>query len=176
MRLAKIVFFITDDCNFNCKYCYHKKNNSYIKKETIEDTMNFFLPKLPENYTIHFSGGEPLLAFDLIKHTASLLKKKNTEFKKKVTYTLTSNGSLISEEIIRFFNDNNFSVGISFDGYAQNKTREKGSFDQMVSVIKKILKYPDIRLDTSSVFTPETINELSESMKFIILNRGNLSM
>lgn len=51
---------------------------------------------------------------------------------------------------------------------AQEVNRNKGSFEKIVSAIKESLKYPEINLEVNSVFTPETINLLSESIQFIM--------
>jgi hypothetical protein len=46
--------------------------------------------------------------------------------------------------------------------------RKKGSFEKTVSITEEILNYPDIALEVNSVFTPTTVDRLSESIKFII--------
>ncbi|KKM63011.1 hypothetical protein LCGC14_1515820, partial [marine sediment metagenome] len=57
---------------------------------------------------------------------------------------------------------------LSFDGLAQDILRKKGSFKKTVSVVEEILNCPDIDLEVNSVFTPTTVDYLSESIKFII--------
>jgi len=96
------------------------------------------------------------------------LNKKNIEFKKKANYSITTNGSLITEEMIQFFNEHKFSVELSFDGVAQEILRKKGSFKKTVSIIEEFLNYPDIDLEVNSVFAPTTVDYLSESIKFIM--------
>jgi sulfatase maturation enzyme AslB (radical SAM superfamily) len=126
------------------------------------------LPKLGKNYHFNFYGGEPLLYFDLIRKTIPFLNEKNKLFKKKVNYSLTTNGSLITEEIIQFFSKHKFSVELSFDGLAQDVLRTKGSFKKTVSIIEELLNYPDIDLEINSVFTPTTVDYISDSIKFIM--------
>lgn len=134
----------------------------------LKQILNFFLPWLTKNYYLNFYGGEPLLCFPLIKKAVSFLNCKNKEVNKKSYYSITTNGSLITEEIIQFFNKNRFSVELSFDGLAQNLARDKGSFGKIVSLIKELLKYPNINLEINSVFSSETISYLSESIRFIM--------
>jgi sulfatase maturation enzyme AslB (radical SAM superfamily) len=137
------------------------------------------LPFLTDRYNLNFYGGEPLLCFDLIEQTVSFLEEKNRESGKAAHYGLTTNGSLITEEIIRTFSRHRFLVEFSFDGLAQDIQRKSGSFDDTVSNIVKILKFPDIRLEVNSVFTPETVDHISGSIAFI-MNLGvrdiNLSL
>jgi len=68
------------------------------------------LPHLTENYYLNFYGGEPLLSFELIKQTISLLNNANKESGKKSDYSITTNGSLLSDEIIQFLDEHKFSV------------------------------------------------------------------
>lgn len=137
--------------------------------------LDFFLPQLTKNYYINFYGGEPLLSLNLIRETISLLNYKNIEFSKKSHYSITTNGSLFSEEVIQFLNEYKFSIELSFDGLAQDINRKKGSFEKIVFCIKELLKYPSIHLETNSVFTPETVGYLSESIQFIMgLNVPNI--
>ena len=57
---------------------------------------------------------------------------------------------------------------MSFDGLAQEALRNRGSFKKTVSIIEELLNYPDIDLEVNSVFTPTTVDHLSESIKFIM--------
>jgi sulfatase maturation enzyme AslB (radical SAM superfamily) len=137
------------------------------------------LPFLTNHYSLNFYGGEPLLCFDLMRQTLAFLDKKNREFKKKVRYSITTNGSLITDNILRTLSDRKFSVIFSFDGLAQAVHRKPGNLEEAVSNIQKIQKFPAIHLEVNSVFTPETVDLLSESMDFI-MNLGiadiNLSL
>jgi sulfatase maturation enzyme AslB (radical SAM superfamily) len=126
------------------------------------------LPHLTTSYYLNFYGGEPLLAFDLIQKTLSILDKKNKELKKRAVYSLTTNGSLLNEDILQFLNQHKFQVELSFDGFAQDIQRKKGTFEKMVSAVNELLKYPNIDLETNSVFLPQTVHYLSKSMIFLM--------
>ncbi len=51
---------------------------------------------------------------------------------------------------------------------AQDVLRKKGSFKKTVSTIEELLDCPDIDLEVNSVFTPTTVDYISESIKFIM--------
>ncbi len=51
---------------------------------------------------------------------------------------------------------------------AQDSQRKKGTFKKIVSTIKELLNCPDIDLEVNSVFSPETVDRISESMEFIM--------
>jgi len=168
MEFYSFTFIVTEDCNFNCTYCYKKKNKIYITDPIIEKSIEFFFPYLSKECYINFYGGEPILAFEKIKKIIYILESKNKKLKKNIHYSMTSNGSLINDKILQFLNQYKFSLMISFDGYAQEISRKKGSFTKTISVIKKILNYPQIKLEINSVFTQKTVGTISKSISFIL--------
>lgn len=170
MNFKEIMLMVTEDCNYNCKYCYQTKENKYMNWLTAKRAILFFLnlPTLPQSYQFLFYGGEPLLNFELIKKSVFFIEEKNELLNKKANFAITTNGSLLTKKILKFLNEHKFKVELSFDGFAQNKGREKGTFKQSISLIKEILTYPQISLFVNSVFTSETINHLSESIKLIL--------
>ena len=167
MDLYSFTFFVTEDCNFSCSYCYQKKRKKYIKAATIEKAVDYFFPLLTEDCYINFYGGEPLLAFDKIRHAVDYIQEKNRGKKKRIQYSITTNGSLIDDNILEFLNQYSFLLLLSFDGIVQDKSRQKGSFKEIIRVIKKIFDKPDIDLETNSVFTHETVGNLSKSIQSI---------
>jgi uncharacterized protein len=168
MEFSSFTFFMTEDCNFDCSYCYQRKEKKYIDSTTLEKAIDFFLPFFLEECYINFYGGEPLLAYEQILHAVNYIQEKTKMQKKKLRYAITTNGSLITDEILKFLNRHNFSLLLSFDGIAQDKFRKRGSFKKIVSVIKKIQKNPNIRLETNSVFTPASVGYLSKSIRSIV--------
>jgi sulfatase maturation enzyme AslB (radical SAM superfamily) len=133
-----------------------------------QEGRGFFLPFLTDTYYINFYGGEPLLCFDLIEKSIDFLAGKTGEYGKKPQYSLTTNGSLLTDEIIRTLDTHAFSVVFSFDGYAQDIQRKEGSFHRSVAHIQKILEHPDIRLEVNSVFTSRTAGYIADSISLII--------
>ena len=129
--------------------------------------LRFFHPYFAEQCFIDFYGGEPLLAFDEIRRAVLLMEALSKKRARQVRYALSTNGSLLNDDILDFLERHSFSVLLSFDGYAQDISRKKGSFDFLVSVIPKILTRPRISLETNSVFTSETIGYLSTSIQLI---------
>lgn len=167
MEFSGFTLIVTEECNFNCPYCYQKKGKRHLDASIIEKAIDFFFSFLTEESFINFYGGEPLLAFDQIRHAVNYIQYKNKKEKKQIRYSITTNGSLLDDDILQFLDQHKFSVLLSFDGYAQETYRKKGSLDQIVSIIKKIIRKTDIALETNSVFTPKTIKYLSKSIRFI---------
>ena len=174
MMISNLTFIVTDDCNYNCSYCLQNKEKKNITHETIKAAVDFFYPHLKsrDKIRIGFYGGEPLLAFDKIKYTVLLLEGKNQEEKKDLEFTMTTNGSLLTGEMLAFFNEHGFALQLSFDGLAQEKGRKKGTLLQMLRVMKQIQAQPGITFEINSVFTPLTAGVFSKSLCFIIAQGG----
>ncbi|MFC2163771.1 radical SAM protein [Acidobacteriota bacterium] len=159
---------VTDDCNYRCNYCPQSKEKNNLDLVSIDKALVFFPPYLADPCYINFYGGEPLLGFYQIKHVVEHLDRVEQESKKKFHYSITTNGSLIDDEALSFFDQHKFSVIMSFDGLAQDISRQKGSFDRLVDVTKKLLDSPNIKLTVNCVFSPETVDLLSKSLQFIM--------
>ncbi len=74
----------------------------------------------------------------------------------------------MTKDILSVLNEFHFKLLLSFDGYSQNKTRKENSFKQLVNAIETIKTYPHIELTTQSIFIPETVSSLSDSIEFIV--------
>jgi uncharacterized protein len=168
MKLSGFTIILTDRCNFQCAYCCQKKGGrGSLQPDILSKAICFLEPFFAAECVIDFYGGEPLLAFDVIKQAVGDMDALSKKRRLKARFSITTNGSLLTDEILDFFEDREFTVLLSFDGLAQDISRKKGSFDFLVSVIPKILERPRISLQTNSVFTSETIGYLSRSIKLI---------
>ncbi len=157
--ISDMTLQITRKCNFRCRYCLFA-NDSGIERHHEDSEMTFEIAKKSIDYlfehsksardvSLAFYGGEPMLNFDLIKK--SVIYADGIFFSKRITYNMTINGSIISDDMLDFLATYNVHLTISFDGSKsiQDKHRKfldngKGSFDVVSNNIKKIKeKYPD---------------------------------
>jgi len=168
MELSSLCVILTDECNFSCAYCYEPRGKRRLDFSTLVKALNSLNPFFAPECVIGFYGGEPLLAFDTLRRAVEYLECLSAGRNIKIRYTLTTNGSLLNEDILRFLAEHGFSLTLSFDGLAQDLQREKGTFDFLTSVIPRILAKPRISLEINSVFSSKTIGFLSESVQFLI--------
>ncbi|MGP1433835.1 MAG: radical SAM protein [Peptoanaerobacter stomatis] len=111
---------------------------------------------------IGFYGGEPLIAIDLIKKVVDYSEKLFVG--KEIGFTITTNATLISEDIIHYFKEHNVKLMISLDGPKDINDENRvfrngnGSYDIVMKNIKLIYKVePEYakKLQISMVLNPE---------------------
>lgn len=124
--------------------------------------INFFMEHSRNKVIIGFYGGEPLLAFDLIKKIVQYIHSTFPE--RKVEYSITTNGTLLNNEIIEFFIREKFQMTLSIDGPKEihDKNRHfqsgRGSFDVIVQKLTKLEQtFPKFfeNVTTNTVINPE---------------------
>jgi len=175
-KVNSIILQVTQQCNLRCEYCvysgsYHNRThaNKRMSRETAVKAIDFLFSHSRDSKrnNIGFYGGEPLLEFDLMKECIEYAEKKSEG--KILTFNLTSNGTLLSDEVVEFFEKHNVSVLISLDGPKEMHDRHRkqagngcGSFDiimkNLESLKKRHPRYADkirfsVVLDPQSDFT-----------------------
>ena len=171
MKLRSLSLILTEDCNFDCGYCYKSKRGSYMAWDTVEASLSFFLPFVEDGASVIFYGGEPLLAWEKIERAVPFVKNLTELLDKDVRFSITTNGSLLTEDMIRFLAENSFYAVLSFDSLAQEIHRKKHSFAKIVRVLESLLNEPRIDLDVNCVFTPSSVRYLADSIHYL-MNKG----
>jgi uncharacterized protein len=133
LRLRTLVLMLTYSCNLACRYCYEDREEGCVpgslsaagggspremSPETLRESVGFLLDHCGEqrNVSIVFFGGEPLLRFPLLRaavHDARAMAKAR---EKEVSFSVTTNGTLVTGEIAGFLKENGVSVCVSVDG------------------------------------------------------------
>jgi len=139
-----IVSFLvmTNRCNFNCGFCYANantdKNHSNFDVVWVEK-----LDKLVGRIgSVNFSGGEPLLEWDKVKRCVEYLSGSK--------WTLYTNGSLLSDEIVSFVLNNNGRLYLSMDVPSSSGLK---MHTEVSGILKQYCeKYPELlkRIEISS--------------------------
>lgn len=162
-------FILTERCNFNCNYCFIRRNKFHKTKEeemsyqTAEKGLSFFskqikrIPSLFEQKKlITFYGGEPLLNYIVLQKLLVKIDKlkKTNELPENTRLSIVTNGSLITPDIAKSLRDYNVSVGVSVDGdeFSTNCNRKFINSDPAYSSIKKgieICKRENVNLSLS---------------------------
>lgn len=162
-KLSGIVLFVIQECNLRCTYCYgdggEYNHKGILKWDTAKKSIDFLFEQSGDNkdISITFFGGEPLMNFSIIEKCVEYSKKVNKNFNKKLYFSITTNGTLLTDKITKFLIDNDFSIVISVDGgkevHDTNRffANGKGTFDTLVERSKYLI-------ENTSVAARATIN------------------
>ncbi len=145
---------ITEECNYNCHYCFEGSNYK-MRKSLDYQTACKAIDKLPDSSQLRFFGGEPLIKFELIKE----LVKKYPQH----SYSIVTNGSLITQEIATFLAEYKFSIGLSYDGFGwqiKNRTSKNNNSQNDFEKAVKLLSKAGAYIGISTVVTKESIPHL----------------
>lgn len=140
-------------CNYSCDYCSQK----FVERapETSKKDIDAFLEKLDvlsfneeAGLRVEFWGGEPLVYWKTLKPLAEAIREKFKHWKVKPYFSMITNGSILSDEMIDWLMMMDFQVSISHDGPGQSvrgpdpfddpETKEKIlGFYRMMTRLKK---------------------------------------
>ena len=151
--LKSLCLHIAHDCNLRCGYCFAGTGDfggyrAMMSKETAEKAVEFAIAgsKMRHNLELDLFGGEPLMNPEVVKHVINYVRRREFETGKNIKLTLTTNGTLLNDDIIQFLNDNRVMLVLSLDGKKEthdnmrpfpNKT---GSYDAAVRGFKKVIE------------------------------------
>ena len=165
---------VTQKCNLACKYCFVCQQPKEIDYKTAQDAAKFLARNALESGTrpsINFFGGEPMLRYkDIIKPLTEWIRDVYGD---SFDLSLTTNGTLLTEEIMEFFDENNIGMLFSIDG---DKTTQdinrpyhsgKGSFESLEPVIDLVLKYHP-NMTFRATIDPPTHKELFNNYMFAV--------
>lgn len=153
-KCNQLILQVTQACNLICYYCpYANKSVNSLQRDHSGKTMtwevakasiDFFFSHSSDSDELAFSfyGGEPLIAFDLIKKCVAYTDELFVD--KKHTYSMTTNATLFDDEMIEFLVAHNFDITFSIDGpeHIHDINRKKsdgtGSFRTAFQNLKKV--------------------------------------
>src|SRR5439155_11602892 len=90
----------------------------FMDEETAFQSVEFLLQRgasLPR-LSLTFFGGETLLNFKVVRATVEYARRRAREAGKTIDFSLTTNATLLTEEVIQFLSENHVGVTISIDG------------------------------------------------------------
>lgn len=150
--LKSLCLHIAHDCNLRCGYCFAGTGDfgghrALMSNEIAEKAVEFAIAgsKQRHNLELDLFGGEPLVNVPVVKHVINYVRKREKETGKNIKLTLTTNGTLLSDDIVKFLNDNRVMLVLSLDGskathdHMRPFAGGKGSYDAAVKGFKKVI-------------------------------------
>jgi uncharacterized protein len=154
--LTTLVVNVTSKCNLSCTYCYEYGEDKIVEastkprfmtEETAKQSVDFMFAESGDSPVVHltFFGGETLLNFKVLKSALAYANERAAVLGKRVDTSLTTNATLLRDEVIDWLVDNDIGVTVSIDGGREQQDRFRtfsngmGSYDVILPNIRQLL-------------------------------------
>ena len=121
--LTTIVLNTNTGCNLSCTYCYKEdlttpSAGNKMSFDTAVKSIEMLLEESPNQrqYNVVFFGGEPLTNMPLIRKVVSYCEERFADLESEVSFTMTTNATMLNEDLVDWFNEHRFGLTISMDG------------------------------------------------------------
>jgi len=174
---SSAIYAITEKCNFACDYCYTRFEDYIPDTDSIDvfrnliEIMNAQAAVRNDIPSIHFFGGEPLVAFQTIQEGVSYGNKLNKKFR----WSMTTNACLLTPDVFDWCMNNGFgNILFSIDGpeevhNAKRKFHDgSGTFDAVMKNVLYIKSKGLInKFECRGTTSVDTVSRLADSYKFL---------
>ncbi len=171
---------IAHDCNLACRYCFAEEGEYHGKRELMsyevgKKALDFLVKSSGSrhNLEVDFFGGEPLMNFQVVRDLVAYGRSLEEPYNKKFRFTLTTNGVLLNDEILKFVNREMSNLVLSIDGRKEVHDRmrpHRGGQGSYEEIVPKFIKAAESRNQTNyyvrGTFTRNNL-DFSEDVKHL---------
>ncbi len=179
--LTSISLAIAQKCNLGCSYCYAqqgefgvKAKNMPLEKAKAAVDLLFAQNTGAHKMNIAFLGGEPLANREALQAVTRYANDRAEAEMKKVNFSITTNGTLLTTDDAEFFDRYGFSVTISLDGVGVTHDQlrpfksGKGSYEKIIRNIEPLLALQkNMQVSARVTVTPRNL-DLKETLDELI--------
>ena len=147
---------IAHACNLGCKYCFAGKGEycgpaALMSYQVGKDALDYLVKHSGNrhNLEVDFFGGEPLMNWDVVKDLVAYGRSIEKEHNKRFRFTLTTNGTLLNDDILEFANKEMSNLVLSIDGRKEVHDNMRpfrdgrSSYDEILPKYKKAAESRD---------------------------------
>lgn len=170
-------------CNLNCKYCFADAGENYIGSNKLmspqmaKNISEFIINQFPMYQYFRLdltSGGEPLIDKRQFKSLITAVRETFNKYEKNLFIWMSTNGTLLTSDIIPFLQKNEVYFGISLDGPQpyHDKMRcyknGQGTYDDITQNINNILNNSAYKQSVKELWGLSVITNQAPSLIEII--------
>ena len=144
---------VAHTCNLNCSYCFASQgkyhgDRALMSFEVGKRAFDFLIENSGSrrNLEVDFFGGEPSLNFDVVKQLVEYARSVEKQHGKNFRFTYTTNGMVLTDEMMEFINREMHNVVLSLDGRKEVNDRfrrdyaDRGSYETIVPNFQKLVE------------------------------------
>jgi len=153
--LSTLVLNVTNSCNLSCRYCYEYGEDrvapseapALMSEETARQAVDLLVSQSAPRarLQITFFGGETLMNWKVVRPTVEYARRRALDSGRFIDFSLTTNATLLTDEVIQFLSENRIGITVSIDGPRQATdamrvySDGRGIYDVIAPRIKKLL-------------------------------------
>ena len=179
-----ITLEVNQICNLRCTYCYlGRKTNQKMSEQIAYKGLEIAFLNA-ENHRdrrlwVDFVGGEALLSLSFLKHLVDYIEGQALKRNILVTYSITTNGTILNDEILAWLIKYRIHLKVSIDGDEEthNKNRKRidgvGSYSNIIEncmYFKEYEKRTKQYIQAAHVVTQNNYGETFESVCHLVEN------
>lgn len=152
--LKSLCLNVAHECNFACTYCFANGGDYHgqvtlMSRDVARAGIDFLVRESAShrNVEVDFFGGEPLMDWDVVVDTMEYAR--STYPQKEWRFTLTTNGSLLRDDMFPVLEAYDVSIVLSLDGgrtaHDTNRVFKdgRGTFDTIIERIRHFTRTRD---------------------------------
>lgn len=171
MPIRSLSLAVVQKCNLGCTYCYAQEGTFGQEPRSMEHEVALNAVRLlfedaapGEKVNLTFLGGEPLLNRRLIHECTEFGKSLSDTTGVRITFSITTNGTLLTPQDGDFFEKHGFAVTISLDGVGETHDALRpyrggqGSFEKIIANARPLLAMQrHMQVSTRVTVTPKNL-------------------
>lgn len=177
-----ITLEVNQICNFHCRYCYlGEKTGEIMSRETAWKGLEIAFLNTRRHRDrrlwVDFVGGETLMSFGIIKELSEYIDREAEKKNINVTYSITTNGSIMDTEIYRWLVEKRVHIKLSIDGIEETHDRNRilkkgqGTYKIVKENLPRFRQYESItgiKIQGTHVITQNNYMEFFLSIKHLV--------
>jgi len=141
------IFVVTLRCEHSCHYCQVSRQGAAkgefdMSTATADAAMRLMFESPAPHLTLEMQGGEPLLAFEMIRYIVLRAKALALQRGKRLDLVVTTNLAIASDEMLQYLADEGVRISTSLDGpaFLHNQNRPRPGNDSYERAIDSIAR------------------------------------
>lgn len=176
-----LCLYMAHDCNLACTYCYNDRGRSanafmMMRDDVIEAALRRYFTEPGRTYAVSFYGGEPLLNFKGMKRAVEIGRALEQERGITIIYSMTTNGTVLSDEIVAFIDRHVGTVTVSLDGPMevndrhrlwQGKSGNRGSYAKVLLNLERLKRETRAKVTIKATLTGDGVSCYEQSLRHL---------
>ncbi len=162
----------TSACQLRCVYCKVELGRRHATPDVLDRAVDLLLTSERDRLELQFFGGEPLLRRGEVFRTMDRARDRAAALGKRLSFTLTTNGLLLDDEVLQQLQRHDARVLFSFDGPPEATARYRplaGGKDTGAAVEDALRRLVRSGLPhfVNIVVTPDAAADLVQRLQYV---------